>query len=40
VTNLAVMIPGSTTDQSDLSIAVVAAQAAFRAAELARDDGD
>jgi len=33
-----VMIPGSTTDQSDLSIAVVAAQAAFRAAELARDE--
>ena len=32
------MIPGSTTDQSDLSIAVVAAQAAFRAAELARDE--
>ena len=30
------MLPGSTTDQSDLSIAVVAAQAAFRAAEAAR----
>jgi myo-inositol-1(or 4)-monophosphatase len=30
------MFPGSTTDQSDLSIAVVAAQAAFRAAEAAR----
>src|SRR4051812_36373821 len=31
------MFPGSTNDQSDLSIAVVAAQAAFRAAEAARD---
>jgi myo-inositol-1(or 4)-monophosphatase len=30
------MFPGSSTDHSDLSIAVVAAQAAFRAAEAAR----
>jgi myo-inositol-1(or 4)-monophosphatase len=30
------MVPGSTADQSDLSIAVVAAQAAYRAAEAAR----
>jgi myo-inositol-1(or 4)-monophosphatase len=30
------MLPGSITDQSDLSIAVVAAQAAYRAAERAR----
>jgi myo-inositol-1(or 4)-monophosphatase len=30
------MLPGSTSDQSDLSIAVVAAKAAFRAAEKAR----
>jgi len=33
-----VSIPTSRTDQSDLSIAVVAAQAAFRAAEAARAD--
>src|SRR4051794_9907017 len=32
------MLPGSTTDQSDLSIAVVAAQAAYRAAEGARGE--
>jgi myo-inositol-1(or 4)-monophosphatase len=38
VTNLLVMLPGSTIDQSDLSIAVVAVQAAFRAAEAARDE--
>jgi myo-inositol-1(or 4)-monophosphatase len=32
------MLPSSTTDQSDLSIAVAAVQAAFRAAEAARED--
>ena len=37
-TLLSVMLPTSTSDQSDLSIAVAAVQAAFRAAEAARAD--